>query len=167
MKNKKSLISSEIKGSENKIFNVTLDVFKTIFLIFTCLLFLDRNFQKIAMRISNANISIVKNDFRNLTGKEVNFMCLIAGLFIGSKLVIQIVTKESVSKFFAMKVSLIDIVIYLLVLPITIFLAYILLEYFGIKIIVACYLAYIIKILPDVLINDDVNKDKMEKVDIN
>ncbi|ELQ75110.1 Metalloprotease [Trachipleistophora hominis] len=165
-RNKTSFLSSQIKGSESRIMSVLVDIAKTVFLILVSLLFLNRKFQKFGMRIASGNISIVKRDFRNLTRKEINFICLIAGLFILNKLILQIVSKDKISKYFAIKISLMGIIGYLLVLPLAIFLAYVLLEYFGKKIIVACYLAYIIKILPDVLINDTVNPDKMEQVDV-
>lgn len=165
-RDKESFIESQIKGTDSRILSVLVDILKTLFLIFVSLFFLNKKFQKFAMEVASRNVSFVKGDFRNLTRREINFICLLSGLFLLNKLVLQLVSKEKISKYFALKLSIIGIVGYALVLPLAICLAYILLEYFGKKIIVACYLAYIIKILPDVLINDNVNSEKMEQVSV-
>lgn len=159
-------IKSQSTGSANRIETVFIDMMKTLFLISLSLMFLDSTFQKYLLSIAEKNISFVNGNFRELKKKEVNFMTLIIGLYILNKIVLHILTSDNMSRIAIFKLSLIGILCYLVFIPLFIFLSYILLQYFGKKLIIACYLAYIIKIIPDVFINDEVNSEKMEQVDI-
>lgn len=164
--NKSEYLESQKKGTQNRLSTVILDISKTIFLIFVSLLFLNLNFRKYFLKIAENNVTFINNNFRDLNVKEINFLCLFVGLYLLNKIVLHILTKDDITKYFVLKISILGILIYLVLIPILIYLSYVLLEYFGKKIIIACYLAYIIKILPDVFINDEVNSEKMEQVDI-
>lgn len=164
--NKKEYFQSQITGTNNRIGTVLIDMVKTIFLIFLSLLFLNKTLQNKVLEISNRNISFINRDFRDLKKREINFISIIFALYVFAKIVLHLVTTDDFSFLLVSKLVFIGILSYLIFIPIIIYLSYVLLKYFGKKIIIACYLAYIIKIIPDVFINDEVNLEKMEQVDI-
>ncbi|KRH92716.1 Metalloprotease [Pseudoloma neurophilia] len=159
-------MNSQSKGSGNRIITVFVDMIKTIFLIFLSLMFLNGTIRNMVMKISQKNISLIRTDFRELKKSEINYLCLFINLYILNKIILYIITNDDISHIFIFKLGLISLTCYFLFIPLIIYLSYILLQYFGKKIIIACYLAYIIKIIPDVFINDEVNLEKMEQVDI-
>lgn len=163
---KETYLESQIKGTNSRLGTVFADTVKTIYLIFVSMLFLNKKFQSYLLKIADRNISFVRSNFRELTRKEINFTCLFIGFYMLARIGLQLISKEELTRYFIIKISILGILGYFLVIPLVIYITYVLLQYFGKKIIVACYLAYIIKILPDVIINDTVNDEKMEQVDI-
>lgn len=164
--NKNKFIASQKNATTNRILNVTIDLIKTVFLIFISAIFLDRGLQKRGIRAADSNITLIKNGFRDLKKTEINFMSMLGGMFMVNKMFLSLLSRNEISVMYIGKAIVVIIFSYLILLPLSLFGIFILLKAFKKKLLVACYAAIIIKLLPEVLINDKVDSLKMEKVDI-
>ncbi|KAG0442641.1 CAAX prenyl protease 1 like protein [Dictyocoela muelleri] len=165
-KNQVNFIYSQEIATTNRAIKVSLDLLKTISLITISIIFLDGTLQKKAIIMADSNITLIKNGFRELKKSEINFISLLGGLFFLSKTISDLLMESEISVFYILKTILTTILMYLILIPMGIFLIYILFKTFGKFFIVACYLALIIKLLPELLIQEDVDSEKMVKVDI-
>ncbi|KAG0416875.1 hypothetical protein EQH57_1089, partial [Dictyocoela roeselum] len=159
-------IFSQERATMNRILRVSIDLFKTTTLVVISVIFLDNNLQRKGVVVADSNITLIKNGFRDLKRSEINFISMLAGLFLFSKTLTDLLGRGDVSVYDVLKTVLETVFMYLILIPMGIFMVYILFRTFGKFFIVACYLALIIKLLPELLIQDDVNTDKMTKVDI-
>lgn len=159
-------IKSQRNASLQRILNVSIDLIKTVFLIFVSSIFLSKGLQKRGIIVADSNITLIKNGFRELKRSEINFICMLTGLFLLNKSVLDLMKSKHITLLRFFKSVITTLLTYLFLIPIVIFMIYIFIKTFGKMFIVACYLALIIKLLPEILIQDGVDSEKMKLVDI-
>ncbi|TBU09883.1 putative M48 family peptidase [Hamiltosporidium magnivora] len=166
-RNPEEFIISQEAASKSKIFTVTMDFVKHSVLVAIALLFLDSNLQRMMLKLAEKRVTLVKSGFRDLKKPEINFVCLLYSFYLITIFVVGLLTAKSYAIEKILKCFGFFVAFYLLLAPVLVFITYILLSKFHKKFIIACFIAYAIKVLPDILIQDKVDYTKMTKMDIN
>ncbi|KAF7683555.1 hypothetical protein TCON_1225 [Astathelohania contejeani] len=160
-------IASQKYATNKRIFSVSIDLLANTSYIVISLLFLYLPFQKASLNLAKKRITIIGQEFRDLKRIEINYLCFLGGLYAIVSLTVNILRAKEMSIVNIISYFMIYFFIYLFIAPFVLLIVYILLTKFQKKFIFACYLAYIIKLLPDLLIHDKVDLTKMELMDIN
>ncbi|KAM0686245.1 hypothetical protein COBT_002535 [Conglomerata obtusa] len=159
-------IKSQLVASHGKFRAVIADFIKHVLFIFLALLFLDRGLQKMAMKLAEKRITFINDGFRDLKRTEINYMCLIFLLYLAAVMITSVIKSKDLDYTKLGKYGLLFLCFYFFLAPIVIFISYLALTKFNKKFIIACYLAYVIKILPELLMDDQVDNVKMVKMNL-
>lgn len=154
-------LNSQLSATHNKLKNVTSDLLKNFIFILLALCFLNPIINDKMMKVCNNNISLVRQDFRGLKKYEINFIALLVFSYLLTLLFISLIRAKEID--FSRLITYLSIftLAHFLLLPLIIFSLFMIITKFGKKIIIACYLAYAIKILPELLMEDKVDNKKM------
>ncbi|KAM0673146.1 hypothetical protein GVAV_003306 [Gurleya vavrai] len=146
--------------------SVIADLIKHILFITIALLFLNKNMQKKAIKISEKRITFINDGFRNLKRAEINFICLFFILYLAAVLITSTIKTKNLDYAKIGKYTFLFLSFYFFLAPIMIFIIYLALSKFGKKFIIACYIAFVLKILPELLMDDKVDDLKMVKMNL-
>lgn len=159
-------IKSQLSATHAKFKNVLLDFLKHLLFIGIALLFLNKKFQEKMSGICEKRITFIQQGFRTLKRSEINYMCLIFLLYLFSILLISSVKSKELDYFKVLQYLLLFLGIYFFIAPLFIFVLFMVLNKFHKKFIVACYVAYALKVLPELLMDDPIDHEKMTKMKI-
>lgn len=159
-------LESQLAASHYKLRNVASDLIKNIIFVLIAICFLNSTFNDKILNVCGKNITLVQQNFRTLRKSEINFISLMLFGYLLTILLISLIKAKSIdfNKFFIY--LSVFIIAYFLIIPILIFFAFIVMTKFGKKFIIACYIAYSIKILPELLMEDKIDDQKMIKMKI-
>ncbi|KAM0673052.1 hypothetical protein GVAV_003544 [Gurleya vavrai] len=159
-------LKSQILASHSKFRSVIADLIKHILFITISLLFLNKNMQKKAIKISEKRITFINDGFRNLKRAEINFICLFFILYLAAVLITSTIKTKNLDYAKIGKYTFLFLSFYFFLAPMVIFIIYLALSKFGKKFIIACYIAFVLKILPELLMDDKVDDLKMVKMNL-
>eukprot|EP00866_Antonospora_locustae_P001539 jgi/Antlo1/1539/1299 len=162
-KNMGRFFESQKKASKKRERLLYRDLCEQLLFISISSLFLFNALQKKLLQLSENRITILKggNNVHNVS--EINVVCLLFSAYLcvhfwfsGYATNIWDAAKLYMCLFFG----------YFFVFPFVCIIILALLRSFGVKIIVACYLAYILKTLPDIFSVDPLDKANMVKISV-
>lgn len=162
----KMFLESQLSATHYKLRNVTSDLIKNILFILIALCFLNPMFNEKVINLCENNITLVKQNFRSLKRKEINFISIMLFSYLSTVLMVSLIKSKNVEFQMFFSYLCLFILAYFLLIPLLIFLLFIVISKFGKKFIIACYIAYSIKILPELLMEDKIDHSKMIKMKI-
>ncbi|EPR78011.1 Zn-dependent protease [Spraguea lophii 42_110] len=160
-------IKSQKKAVNNRITNVSLDLLRTIMYVAISMIFLNGALQRKSMKAANSSLTLIRNNYRELKRSEINFFCIFTGLYLLAKMILFFAGKRNLDSLTIFKQLTTFTLTYFFIIPFAMFLVYLALNLFGRQFIIACYLAYLIKVLPEILIHDKPDFERMRLVNIN
>ncbi|KAM0676785.1 hypothetical protein BDAP_002603 [Binucleata daphniae] len=159
-------IKSQLMATHSKFRAVIADLLKHTLFIFIALLFLNRSLQKAALKVSEKRITFINDGFRDLKRVEINYMCLVFLCYLTSVIIVSMIKSKNLDFYKLGKYTFMFLGFYFFIAPIAIFVIYMALFKFHKKFIIACYVAYVVKVLPELIMDDQVDNIKMVKMNM-
>ncbi|EJW03795.1 hypothetical protein EDEG_01924 [Edhazardia aedis USNM 41457] len=163
---KDDFINSQISASHTKYRSVSADLLKHSIYIFVAVCFLNKKLRNHVLRISEKRITIIRSDFRDLKRSEINYISLAVIAYFTCILIISMIKSKEIDTIKLGQYICLFFGFYFFLIPFIVFIIYVALKNFGKKFIAACYIAYILKVLPEVLVQDEADLEKMKKMNI-
>lgn len=154
-------INSQEKATRKKLKNLLKDLVEQIIFLSLSIVFIIPKVQHFCLNFCERRLNILKRSYFNFRKSEINFLNAIFSAYLLFSLWISDLysTKYDFIKYF---IGL--LFCYVFVFPLVIIFVLLLIRKLGIQIILACYVAFLIKLVPDILTVDNVEKDNMKKV---
>lgn len=161
IKEKDEYISSQKKASKKRLKHLFKDLAEQVSYCILSLCFIFDVLKNRIFHFCEKRISILNDSYFNFRKAEIDFV----NLFFSSYIMISILISDIYStKIEFIKYFLGAIFCYFCVFPFLILLVLVLIRKLGIQIILACYIAYFIKLVPDIFSVDKVEADSMKKI---
>lgn len=160
-------IKAETAGVNKRIKTLRYEIAISLVLFFIAFLFINKSLRNYTMKIADYHLNIIGDNIFNINVSEINFICLIATPII--ILEMHGMLKKSLfdsilhSNIIA---ALFYIVMFTVFLPLLLVLIFSLFKTYGVKIILACYLAFFIKAFAEFATQEEVDLSEMRKVPI-
>lgn len=161
IEDKKTYISSQISGASGRETLLMCEFVEQICYAVICAILLMKFSKTLILQISEMNITVLSFDHKDIKRSEINLVCIFLSAYIFLYMYFQSPT-NGYYEFFERCTML--FAVFFFVLPFAIILVLTFLQNLGMKIIYACYLAYVIKIIPEIFIVGPLNKEKMENL---
>lgn len=162
-KNTERFVESQKKASKKRERLLYRDLCEQLLFTGISSLFLFGALQKRLLQLSEKRITILKGGGNGHNVSEVNLVCL---LFSAYLCVYFWFSGYATDIWDAAKLYMCIFFGYFFVFPFVCIVVFALLQSFGAKIIVACYVAYILKTVPDIFSVDPLDKASMVKISV-
>lgn len=159
-------IESQLGASHIKMKSVFIDLLKNSCFVMISLLFLNPRPQEKMLSFSEKQYSIVKRNYALLQRHETIYISFIAFLYSATMLLISFLKSKELDIWKLVGFSCLFVLSYYLLFPVAVFILYSLLECLGKGFIVGCYVAFALKVIPEIIMEDIVDDSKMVNMKI-
>lgn len=163
-KNRKRFIESQKKATHKRQQLLRRDITQQLLFMFVSLFFINEFLRTAVFRVAEMRITVLKSGGDGYRKCEVNALCM---LFCMYTCIYFWFAEITTSPLYTALAYFYLMLCYFFVFPVLCIMLLLMLNSFGSKLIFACYIAYLIKIVPEVLLVDPVNTTKMTRVNMN
>jgi Zn-dependent protease with chaperone function len=162
-KNRERFIESQKRAMAKKRKLLRRDITQQLLFMVVGIFFMNEFLRGEVFRLADMRVTILKNSGEGYRKSEVNALSLLFCAYICIYFWFSDITK---SNWYTLLAYIYLFMCYFFVFPVVCIMLLLMLNSFGVKLVFSCYIAYIIKILPEIFLVESLNASKMTKIHI-